>query len=257
MRFWLAIVVVLAFGAITVAQDKQAVEPVPADLFLSDLKEAYAKPFADEVVIRLRTPSGDRSDTVTVRIDPGPPGERKGPQAVLLEMGPLRVHIAGGTLTAISTQVADKVYRKTFAGAITPAKLAELLPPLLLPQLAIVNPEDERLSSPFEVLRGVAWSDAVVDESARPMTVTMRGKGSTGSIALTSLVSTMRLSKVSATVKRAGAEMQVDMTVRSVEPGDPARWAIATEGRQEVAYLTELRPTPRPLEIPGGPPPPQ
>jgi len=250
----------LAIGTCAIAQEreKQAVEPVPAELFLSDVREAYSKPFADEVVIRLRASSGDRADTVTVRVDPGAPGGQERPHAVLLEMGPLRVYIAGGTLTAISTQAADKVYRRTFTGAITPAKLAELLPPLLLPQLAIVNPGDERLSSPLDVLRGMTWSEAMVDESARPMTVTMRGSGPSGSMTLTALVSTMRLSKVSATVKRSGTEMQVEMTVRSVDPGDPARWAISTEGRREVSSLTELRPTPRPLELPVemSPPPP-
>lgn len=247
----------LAIGTAAVAQEKekQTLEPVPAELFLSDVRDAYSKPFADEVVIRLRSSSGDRTDTVTVRVDPGPPGEADRPRAVLLEMGPLRVHIAGGMLTVISTQATDKVYRRAFSDPISPAKLAELLPPLLLPQLAIACPGDHRLSTPLEVLRDVAWSDAVVDESARPMTVSMRGSGPTGSITLTTLVSTMRLLKVSATVKRSGTEMQLEMTVRPVDPGDPAKWAIPTEGRQEVPSLTELRPTPKPLEIPGVAPP--
>lgn len=226
--------------------------PIPAEVFLSDLHEAYSAPFAEELTIRIRTPSGERSDTLIVRIDPGPRPPETGPhpRSVKLELGQLRIHIADGKLTAINTSAPDKFYQRSYHGPITPARIAELLPPLLLPHLAITNSDDPRLASPLELLRGTTWSDAHVDEGTRPLTTTIQGTSPGGSISLTALVSTVRLTKATATVKRPDTEMQVEFTFRPADPGEPAGWVIQTEGKQQVSSLTDLRTTPKPLTMP-------
>ncbi len=265
MRAPAAIAAILCLLPPAVAQDrptKPPPEPIPSEVFLADLHEAYSAPFAEEITIRVHTPSGDRSDTLTIRVDPGlkrlasdagPVTPR--PRCVLFELGQLRISIAEGKLTATNSAAPDKFFQRSFPGPITPARLAEVLPPLPIPQLAIVNPEDPGFNSPLELLRKTVWSDALVDEAARPLTITMKGLSPAGSISITALVSTVRLTKISASIHRPDAEAQFEFSFKAVDPGDPTKWALPTEGRQSVPSLTDLRTTPKPISPPPPVPP--
>lgn len=261
MRGFRVYLSVVCLATIATAQDRPPPEkpapiPIPADVFLSDLREAYSEPFAEEVLLRVRTPAGDRADTLTIRVDPGPkppdPAATTGPhpRAVLLELGQLRIHIAESKLTAINTAAPDKFYQRSFSGPITTARLAELIPPLPLPQLAIVNPDDPKLATPLDMLKHTAWADATVDENSRPQTLTIRGTSHSGTITLTALVSTVRLTRASASIRQGETELQLEFTFRAVEPGDVSKWALPIEGRESVESLTALKTTPRPLPPP-------
>ena len=220
-------------------------EPIPAEVILSDLREAYSKVTAEEVSARFRSGAGERGDTFTVRIDPGEPGSPR-PRAMLLELGALRVYVGGGRLTAVSSSAPDKVFTRECPGAMTPGRLAEMIPPLLLPQLALIS-GDAGFATPLAHLAGVAWSDGVADETVRPPTVTMKGTSPNGSIEVISSIPTGRLQKISASFRRGETEGVLDLTFRAIDPGDPARWVIPIEGRQVVGLLSELRAAARPV----------
>lgn len=230
---------------------KTAPDPVPPEAVILDLRSAYSKPIAEEVSVRFRPPAGtgstERTDSFIVRIDPGDPGAPNRPKAVLLELGALRVYLAAGKLTAINTSVADKLYTHAYAEPLTVARLAELLPPLPIPQLAFAADADLQLRAPLPQLTDIAWEKGIWDDLAHPPMVTMKGSGASGNVELQVGVQSRRLLKLTATIRRAGSEGTFDLTCRAIDPGDSSKWVIPSEGRQAVPSLIDLKPSAKPL----------
>ena len=53
-----------------------------------------------------------------------------------------------------------------------------------------------------------------------------------------------RVVKFTATIHGRSGDSTLELTSHSVDPGDPASWAIKTEGRERVASVSDLKPTP-------------
>ncbi len=227
-------------------------EPAPPEAVLLDLRSAYSKPTAEEVTVKFRsaaaTGTAERSDSFIVRIDPGEPGTHQ-PRSMLLDLGALRIHFAAGKLTAINSSAPDKVFTRTYTEPLTPARLAELLPPLPVPQLALASNADLNLRSPIALLTDITWDKGIWDDLARPPIVSMKGSGITGTAEIQVGVQSRRLTKFIATIRRAGLEGTYELSFHPIDPGDPAKWVIPLEGRQPVPQLVDLKPPNRPLAI--------
>lgn len=249
MRY--VIFIVLALAAAGFAQPpKPSPEPIPAEAIIEDLASAYSQVTAEEVQVRFRAPQGsglpERTDRFTIRIDPGDGAAR--PRRILLELGNLRAYFASGKMTAVNSSAPDKFLERAYQEPLTPARLAEMLPPLNVPQLALACGKDPQLKSPIPALTGVNWKGSAPDESARPVTVAMQGDSPSGSIEVTVNVKTARLVRLAATIRNRAAEGTLELQCRPLDPGNAADWAINTEGRKSVASLQELHPSPRPMQ---------
>lgn len=221
-------------------------ERLPVEVALEASMAAYStKPCADEMTVKFRAPGSEqRVDTFVIRLQPGDT-PRSGPRRMFLDLGQLKVFADQGTLTAISTAAPGKFAQKEYTPPLTPAVLATFLPPVPLPQLALASGDLKQLRAPTPYTPGVVWSGAAPDPLARPETIVIEGSGDAGPVTLTTNAETGRLIKLTATIHGRGGDSLLELASRALpEPGDPASWAIKTEGRERVASVSELKPAP-------------
>ncbi|MEX2219871.1 MAG: hypothetical protein WD749_14055 [Phycisphaerales bacterium] len=245
-RTWLPAMVALLVSPGTLLGQ---VEQAPPDVLVETIRAAYSRrPTADEVTVRVRSAGTQTTESFIVRIDPGTGFET--PARVLLELGSLRVHIAGRELTAVHTSVPGLYYRATLAGPPTPATLAAVMPPIPAPQLAMACSAPGSAAALTTYTPRVDWSAGVIDSSGRVSTATLRGHSEGAPVVLTASMPAGRITGFATTTPGHPAEMTIELTMRPVDPGEPTAWAIGTEGRERVESMTQLRPAPasnRPL----------
>jgi hypothetical protein len=229
-------------------------EPVPVALALQDLTDAYsAGPTADEISARVTYRGLDRteglSQAYTVRIDPDP--ETRSLRRVLLELAPLRAYFGDGRMVVVSTSAPDKYYEAAFHPPLTNATVQQLLPPVPAPQLVIASglrAQDAADLTPYTP--AVSFSSAIASTRVRPPVMLISGTSNTGPVTLMVDVQSGRLSRFTADI--GGPQpTSIELSCRAAEPGDPAQWSPDISGRQRVADLSELRPSP-PLPLKAG-----
>jgi hypothetical protein len=239
-RALVQISVLLCLGGAAAAQPvvrDPAPEPVPVDVALTDLRNAYAKTTADEMSVRFRARGGgDRTDTIIVRIQNSPDG----PQRMLLDMGALRIYAAAGKLTAINTAAPGRYVEKAYTGVLSPASLADLIPPVPLPQLALAAGRGA-FNSPTPYTPSVSWTSAQVESLVHVRSLVLNGSNPNSTVTVWANPDTGRLTRLTATVRKHDSESTVELAIHPVDPGDPASWAIKTEGRERAASLADLR----------------
>jgi hypothetical protein len=242
MRFMPLSSAIVALG-LTVAAVAQtparppAITPVPVEVALHDLTAAYTQTLAEAVTVKYRAVgSPERSDEFVIRMEaPSAPGT--GPRRALLELGPIKASASAGSLTVISSSAPGKYYLKDYSGPFTPAALASALPPVPVPQLALADGPAFRDPTPYTP--GVTWTDAAIDETARPPTVTLTGSCPKGKVVVVANAQSGRLQKLTANLLE--GEAVLELTCRAIEPGDPAAWEIPVTGKEQVAALADLR----------------
>ncbi len=192
----------------------------------------------------------------------GEPATAPGP-ALRLEMGDLRVFAEPGRLIAARSSVPGGVVLRTFQGPVTLLELEKLMPPLLLPQLAMALGDPASQSSFLPGLARVRWESAQRGRELGRAVVLLRGvvnaAGSVRPIEVAVDESTHRLARVRLMPADHGAEpvqaVALEMFVSPIDPGEPASWRIETTGRIVVPSLDQLRSAP-PVEptAPANPP---
>jgi len=236
----------LVFAGTTSAQPQPAkTEPLPVDVALEATIAAYSKkPCADEINVKFHAPgAGERSDRFVIRLEPGDT-PRSGPKRMFLDLGQLKVYAEHGMLTAINTAAPGKFAQKEFTGPLTPAVLAAFMPPVPLPQLAFAQEDLKLLKTPTPYTLDVTWNSAEPDLAAKPPTVVIQGSGPAGPVTLTTSADTGRLVKCTGTIRGRSGDSTLELTSAPVAPGDPATWALKTDGRDRVAAVSDLKPTP-------------
>lgn len=228
-------------------------QPVPTEVIIDDLRESYARLFAEEVVVRFRAPQlGERAETFSIRVDPGPDPETR-PARVLLELGRLRVLFAGGRMIAVNEAAPDHFVLEPYEGPITPELVARLLPPLPLPQLALARVHNDMLATLTPYTIDIRWSDGMLDAGSRPPIMGLRGSGALAAggsggvvgVELLANADDARLMRIRVQMRAGNGESVLDLSMRPIESGDPATWSIDTTGRERVASLADLRPLAR------------
>lgn len=215
-------------------------EPVPVELALASLREVHTGVIAEEMHVRFRSGAGgERTDTIALRME----SNADAVQRLRLELGPLRIYAASGTITAVHASAPGRCYTRSYTGALTPQVLAGVLPPIPLPQFALVADRGGAFRAPTPHTADISWSDAVLDDTVRPPTVTLTGAGAKSRVTLIANAETSRLIRFTASIQGPDGDSTLElMNFRPVDPGDPATWAIPTEGLEQVATLAALRP---------------
>ncbi len=219
-------------------------EPLPVDVALEACTAAYSRrPCADEMTIKFKAPGSEqRSDRFVVRLEPGDT-PRSGPRRMFLDLGQLKIYAERGTFTAINAAAPGKYAQKEFTPPLTPAVLASFMPPVPLPQLALAGDDLKGLKALTPYTPDVTWTSADPDPSAKPQTIIIQGSGQACSATLTTSADTGRMVKLAATIRGRSGDSTLELTCHAVDPGDPASWAIKTEGRERVATVADLKPT--------------
>jgi 2-amino-4-hydroxy-6-hydroxymethyldihydropteridine diphosphokinase len=236
---------------------------VPVPLALEDLRHAYAvSAAADEVQIKVRTLTGpaererpsERTDSFRIFTDPDP--GQHALKRLRLELGPLTIHAADGRITALSSAATDKFFQTEYTGPLTPALLAQKLPPIPAPQLLFAtSPDPEAPMSLPPYLAAVRWTTATARPTAKPPYVTIVGSAADRPVGMVINADSGRLLNFSAEWPRSEprGSTTIELTIRPIDAGDPLKWAPDTTGRTRVASLDALRPPapkPTPAEAP-------
>lgn len=237
---WIIMIAVIATAplvGVASAQSDDLVVPLDPRVAFDEARQAYsAGPWAERVVATVHLDDGtELEDSFLIRVDPAPEGSVG---LLRLELGPL-VLVADGERTVVEHALfrsAVVVIRPT--GADPRESVRAVLPPIALPQLALLagdTPFDHDLG-PAERVR---WTSAELsDATGRPL-VTVTGFTDSGSAVLVFDAETGRLRSFSAPIS-ADEPMRLDLIFRPTTPGDRDDWVIKTEGREIVESLAEL-----------------
>lgn len=213
-------------------------DPVPIEIALHDLHDAYSATTADAVQVRFRAPGGaERSDGLIVRVRATP----NGVESARVEFGPLRLFASGGHITLINTNAPSKYLQREYAAPLTAASLSGVTPPIPLPELALANQNDP-FTDPSPYTTGVTWTSAAIETSLRGRFLTLSGAGKNSRITIAANPDNGRLVHLTATITSRDGESTLDLQVHPIDPGDASAWAISTDGRERVASLTDLHP---------------
>ncbi len=226
--------------------------PISGDRVVIDVRTAWASavtayrqgPTGERVGVSVRSEGrGTRRDEYVVRLSPEA-GDRK--EAMLLELGTLRVYASAGEVLAWLDGAGQTYWRATYEGELDVVKLGRLIPPVSLPQLtALRGGDDVGVVSMFAP--EIAWTSAAItglDEQAR---VSISGRPGASGIpagdapATMVLMATGRFESLSVTIAP-GTTLELKMT--SIEPGDVGAWKPDLAGRRRVETLSELRARP-------------
>ena len=213
-----------------------------------EMAAAYrAKPFAERVLISVKPAraterSAERKSELLIRAVIADDPARS---VLAIEAGQLRLHIAGGVLTAHGTGANTRVWSAEFAEAISQESLAKVLPPLPLPQLELFRGQD--LPSALFLLPqtgATSFADAALDVVDGITTV--RGQSAGGAVVLTINGATGGLRSLTLS----GAAGVMELTFIPVEAGDPQTWLPNLAGRPRASSLNAvLDKSPLPLAI--------
>jgi hypothetical protein len=239
-------VAVIAFGQ----PDDVPREWHPGEIFGETRKAYRAGPVADDVSVEVTIDGGaPRAERLTVRIDAAGVGLEDGPKRVLLELGPLRVYVGGGRLIATHSAEPGAYFEAPFEKQISLVSLQEVLPPLPVPQLALVIPDDAAMRTPTPYTKGVGWDRAEYEGDATPPSVRVYGRGFDGPVELAIDPKTSRIAGFAARFQSDSHDAVLELTCRPVPPGDPAAWEPDVTGRTRVGTLSALRSGARRVEL--------
>lgn len=181
------------------------------------------------------------------------PAQRK---AVWLEMGDVWVAAEGGpsgSVTAVHARNEETFVRAAVDGELRSAHLAEVLPPVPLPQLDLALGDEEAFGhrdlTPYAPR--IRWLSAVVDNAADPRRITLTGRTIHGVVSLVTDAATGRLVEFACDAGPAdesGQQVVVVVRAREERPPQWSAWPLNVEGRRQVASLRDLAPT-RPTQL--------
>ena len=243
---------VLAQGPVSPLQPKQAEsEDIPVALALQDIAGAYSSaPTAEIVTVKATLRTMDRNESLTqsyvIRIDPDP--QAGSIRQVLLELGPLRAWFGAGSLLVTSTAAPEKYFEASYTPPLTTDVLASLLPPVPAPQIAFATGAGQPMDvTPYSP--SVVFAKAVAFTRVRPQVMTLTGASPVGPVSLTAEVQSARILRFTCEAASPQPSL-IELTCRSVDPGDPATWRPQMETRKRVVSLSELTPSPpAPLKV--------
>lgn len=218
-------------------------QPIDADprTIISGARTAYqSKPTCERVIVTIKPAVGTvRKDEFVVRIDPGLPAD-PADDVLALEMGDLRVHAAGGVLSVVHASFPTTIYSAKYDVPLTQRQLRELLPPLPLPQWAIMQAPGDFTDidlTPFTPDARFSSANSP-DQSAEKPIWTVRGYCPRGDLTLTIDGLSQRLTKLSAAMKPENTT--IEMTFEQIAKTPSASWVIDTTGRRVVDALWRL-----------------
>jgi hypothetical protein len=211
------------------AQGQRVAEPIEPGLALLAATVTYtADPFAERVRVYVGPrPWEGRSESAVVRCDPAR-------QRVRLELGMLEVYLAEGQMVAVRRDNPRDVLVGAYQLPLTMVTLADLLPPIPAPGLALALDEDLDALAPYLPIR--AWRRAELDPAG---VTTLEGELAGGGQITAQLERSGRVGDI---VAQVGEDRWVSIQASAAPAGDPAQWVIDPRGRRRVQSLADLAP---------------
>ena len=235
-RAWAAFVsVCVCMLAAAQVQVPSAPDQVPYE---KTVRAYRSGPVAETVQIHVKDDQGrERRSDVLIKLDAGATGE--GPLRARIELGDLAFSLDGSRLLATHRLEKNRYAEFTLAAGPVLQALESVMPALVLPQLVLADPANARIDSLGLPLNAgaVRWEPGVVDRPTGKMLYT----GNAGDAKLRMLVdrTTGRLASLQV-VSASGPIRNLDLTVRSTNPGPVETWQVEVEGRKRVDGLIDL-----------------
>jgi hypothetical protein len=183
---------------------------------------------------------------VQLAIDPpasaAPDGQTQDAHTMLaLELGALRITAARSQLTAIHSRDPSTFFQAPIADQLTSKVLADVLPPILIPELDLRSARpDAPLSAFWPYATDISWQSVEMDPkhpTKRTIHATCAGGGG-GSITLIAQNNRLRSLTIDLPAKRT----TLALTFSPFGPCDLSKAIIETTRRQRVDAMDELRP---------------
>ena len=234
---------VAAIVALIVTPGVRADPPSAADV-IREVQHTYrAAPTCERVQVELRYPApppaiGTRAarSSLVVRVAPKATGE--GVESLALELGQLRIWAGGGSFIAAHERDPATFFQATLAPTLNPKSLAELMPPVLLPELDLASNDPETPCASFwPYATEITWQTVEPDAKIAGRRI-VRATCAGGTIAMTIQNQRLRTLVIDLTQKKTTLTLAFSPFI----PCEPARWPIEVTKRARVDSLDELRP---------------
>ncbi|MGH7242104.1 MAG: hypothetical protein ACREJD_01645 [Phycisphaerales bacterium] len=238
VRCLLAGLVLVSVPSLAPAQppvpQQATVEQVPFD---KTIRAYRSGPVAEGLQIRVKDDHGhERRSEIVVKVDAG--GDQ-GPLRARFDLGELSISIEGDKMVAMHRLEKNRFAEFTLAKGPLLASLESVMPALMLPQLVLADRGTNRLDDLGLLPAGaqVHWEPGVVD---RP-TGRLLFNGASGDSTMKMLVdrNSGRLASLQV-ASASGPIRNIDMTARSISPGESESWMLDIAGRQRVDALSDL-----------------
>jgi hypothetical protein len=235
-RILAALSIVLLFGLDARAQSTSP-PPTPADV-LSRIQARYRSgPVCERMRVEVRTDGGRVARSwVVVRLDAA--------KSVTLELGALRIAADGKAVTAVHDRNPQTVFTAAMPGegALTLARLWQVIPPVPLPQFDLAAAADlGRLPSLAYYARDVQWDAAAPEPRALagvPSRVTLTGHSDRGKITLMAKGDQLQALDIRDDVQGVTVRLQIS----PILPCKPEDARVDASGRTVVPQLADLQP---------------
>ncbi len=238
------------------ASSRPALKVEPVKLEVAEVwslcTKAYAQAVHERLLITVRHEKQTRASELIFRADPGKAVDRSDAQ-VLVELSPLRVHIAGNVLTAISTTHEGTFAEQKLTPPMTSLAMEPLIPALPLVQLcAVASLKSDQPMPIATYVPDITWKSASVMLDDANATIIMLGQGKHASARLAIDQRTGRMRSLTLELASPSA-MTIEIAITPVEPTDPAAWKLETTKRAKVNSLSQLVRRPEPAPEPAAP----
>jgi len=187
-----------------------------------------------------------RRDEFVCRVNPLAGNETREADADLsLDLGPLRLFASGGMLVVTHVSKAETFFRQDYDPPLTIDKLATIVPPLLLPQLAFaLSVEPPTVLAPY--FRGVRWRGTTINPADEQPVLTVLGTTERNQIVMvladgkTGRLKSMSIGMDGGGGGGAGVARTLEVTVTAVAAEPATKWMPSLAGRRMVGSLDKL-----------------
>ncbi|MBY0112239.1 MAG: hypothetical protein K2Y21_05415 [Phycisphaerales bacterium] len=221
------------------------------DARLAALAKAYRSgPIRESVTIRVKSDRGQNSQaTINLGADAGAaasgPGHDGRPRLIRLELSQLLITVEASRV--IASLQSDPTRYAEFSLPDEPLKqgLDKLFPSLTLPQLVLADRAVPPTAAGLRDLglvpggaRDVRWTSSRVDRGSGRFVLEGEFDNGTMKISIDRTSGRLRSAEVA---MASGSVRSIDLSVRSVDLGDPSTWRVETTSRTRVDSLNELK----------------
>lgn len=219
-------------------------EVIPLDprIAFDDLiAHARQRPTAERIDVRVFSDGATRSDTILFQFVP--------PATIQASLGRFTLWSDSQTLRVAHHLDQQAYFESPVEGRDTLRAVGSVLPPIPAPHFALAL-SDDPMSELTPYTRGIRWTDARVDDSTRPATLSIRGESDRARVTILADASTGRIRSMKTHLD--GDRARIELTCTPLDPAETPSLGIDPGRRHPTRDISELHPR-LPRVIPGDP----